>query len=122
MRLPNRKLGIFVAAVVGATASTIVATPSFAVSVSCTVPASERCSTGILSANRTGHFIDYTVCVKALFGTTGYAIMDIDTGVIVKNAANSLRGCDSDRVTGLYGRYRLTLVGDPGSTGTIDNI
>lgn len=112
---------LFAAAIVGAAASTLIATPSFAASVSCKVPSSKTCTTGALSANSSGHFIDYKICVTGVLGAVGYAIMDIDTGVIVKNATNQFKGCDSDRVTGLYGRYRLTLSGDKDSTGTIDN-
>lgn len=122
MRFSSRTFGAAVAVVVGAAASTLIATPSFAASQSCTVPRNDgSCTTSTVRANASGHYVKYKVCVTGLLGAAAYFIKDIDTGVIVKEGLNSLKGCDSDKVNGLHGRYRLTVAGNKDSTGTLSN-
>ncbi|MGC4756038.1 hypothetical protein [Micromonospora trifolii] len=113
--------GLAAAAVAGAAASLLVASPALATSDYCSVSGlSTGCKTYYIPSNYISHFIDYRVCG----GTIGasFRVRDYQNGVVVKSGNVGPANCTSGRVPGLYSSYRLELHGTAlGSDGSIDN-
>lgn len=85
-----------------------------------TIPINSVCTTGILAANPTGHWIDYTYS-KVPFSQLDWEIKDVANGAIVARG-NSWAGVGgSGRVNGLYGRYQMKMRCVCLSTGTLFN-
>ena len=94
--------------------------PAMATSTSCsTIAVNPTCTTGVIPANASGHFLDYSAGGFS-FISGRYSIKDLNTGVIVKQGSFTLP--TSGRVPGLYGtRYQMTVRCDCLASGTIDN-
>lgn len=85
-----------------------------------TIPINPVCTTGILAANPTGHWIDYTYS-KAPFNQLTWEIKDVANGAVVARGDSWAGIGDGGRVNGLYGRYQMTMRCVCLSTGTLFN-
>ena len=116
------KKALAAAAVAGAVAATLVATPALATSDGCSVTGLHTsCQTYYIPSNYISHFIDWQVCVSNYFGVN-FRVRDYQNGNVVKSGIVGPLSCSSGRVNGLYSSYRLELSGTVvGASGVIDN-
>jgi hypothetical protein len=117
------KKALAVAAVAGAAATALVATPALATSDSCSVTGLHTsCTTYYIPSNYVSHFIDWRVCGATYFGVS-FKVRDYQNGNVVSSGTVGPLNCLSGRVGGLYSSYRLELSGTAlGAAGTIDNV
>lgn len=85
-----------------------------------TIPINPVCTTGVLAANPTGHWIDYTIS-KPPFNGLAWEIRDVGNGVVVARGESWAGVGGGGRVNGLYGRYQMTMRCICLSTGTLFN-
>jgi hypothetical protein len=78
------------------------------------------CTTGVVRANATFHFIDWKVCTW--FKQAYWQVTDVDNGHIVRSGTVPSNSCRSGRISGLYGNYNGTIWDTSfGATMEIDN-
>lgn len=88
----------------------------------CLVGTSGNCTTAVVRANPTGHYVDYYVNNVGRWSPCPWRVRDVNTQVVVRSGTVGTNSRISGRVSGLYGYYQLELRGcTVSTTGVIDN-
>jgi hypothetical protein len=116
MRSVRKKL--FAAALTGAAAVGILATPAYADSASCNGP----CTTRAVWRNSTTFSVSvYIEATSSLPRWCNWEVRDYDNNRVVRSGSmNPLEVIDSAYISGLYNRYKL-VIKSSGCRGTLSN-
>ena len=88
----------------------------------CLVGTSGNCTTAVIGADPSQHFVDYTVNNRYRSSPCPWRVRDVDTGVVVRSGAAPVFEKIGGSIFGLYGYYQLELRGCTISTiGYLDN-
>ncbi|MEU0878555.1 hypothetical protein ABZ345_08165 [Lentzea sp. NPDC005914] len=89
----------------------------------CVVGSSGNCTTAVVGANSSGHWVDYYVNNRLRPSPCPWRVRDVNTGVVVRSGTVGTGGFTSGTVFGLYGYYQLELRGcSISAVGGIDNV
>ncbi|MFC3892902.1 hypothetical protein ACFOWZ_15605 [Lentzea rhizosphaerae] len=122
-----KKAGLAVA-LTAATASTAVPASAAAdpiqitASSRCLVGWSGDCTTAVVGAHPSGHWIDYWINNVGRPSRCPFRVRDVNTRAVVRSGTVGVSGLTAGRVPGLYGYYQLELRGcSVSAEGLLDN-
>ena len=88
----------------------------------CLVGTSGNCTTAVIGAHPTGHFVDYVVNNIGRWSPCSWAVRDVNSRVVVRSGTVGVNNRVSGFVPGLYGFYQLELRGcTVSAAGILDN-
>jgi hypothetical protein len=111
------------AGVLGVAATLFAASPAQAGSTRCHVGSSGNCTTSILAAHPTGHFVEFFVDNILRPSPCPFRVRDVNSRVIVRSGTVATNSRTDQIVQGLYGYYQLELRGcSISAEGYLDNV
>jgi hypothetical protein len=88
----------------------------------CLVGWSGDCTTAVVGANASGHWIDYWINNVGRPSRCPFRVRDVNTRAVVRSGTVGVSGLTAGRVPGLYGYYQLELRGcSVSAEGLLDN-
>ena len=122
MRMRRKITLAGVAGVLGTAATLFAASPAQAASSRCLVGSSGNCTTSIIAANASGHFVDLFVDNTFRPSPCPWRVRDVNNRQIVRSGTVATNSRTDQIVQGVYGFYQLELRGcSISAEGHLDN-
>jgi hypothetical protein len=111
-----------IAAAAGIAAVMASATPAAAASSLCIVGTSGNCTTSVVAANSTYHWVNYVVNNWGRWAPCDWRIRDVNSRIVVGSGTVGVNSRKALSIFGLYGYYQLELRGcQVSATGSLSN-